>query len=82
MEKTESNNPRTRGFSFRTLRRAGLEGKPFEVCYNGGVLVHDEIVSKRLSLLLKERFSCTIRKKAEKAVYGALALAQELSEKE
>lgn len=64
------------------IGRAGLEGKPFEVCYNGGVLVHDEIVRKRLSLLLKERFSCTIRKKAEKAVYGALALAQELSEKE
>ena len=57
------------------VRQSGLNA--FGVCYNGGVLSHNQRVRDALSARLQSAYECTIHQKTERAVYGAVALAQE-----
>ncbi len=59
------------------VKRSGLEREPFEACFNGGVLAHVEAVWNRLAEKLSDNFGCKVRRKTERAVFGALALARE-----
>lgn len=57
------------------VEKGGFAGQKFGICFNGGVLKHDDIVKASLKLKLKNSYDCIISENTVKAVFGAAELA-------